>query len=756
MVERGIRDIMVAKVWKCKGPLKMKIILWLVVKRRLQTKDRLIKHGCVDLDPKCIFCKILNETSSHLFGECLIISTGWSEFLGKVGKPAFNPISVCGFSRRNHRVKNLRTNFASAKATSISRSSIVESGDRRQSVNTQTFETNKGATTTNPHRCILRIRPLPKESRSGHMASSNAIPNSSASSYPILLLLFSVAWMSSSADAVRLTPTAPLVAFLERVQAAALSTLGPSSDFDPKLYVDLPLKSNLADTEAAFDALPRIAGVVPAADFDRFVNEYFGEAGSDMVYAAPVDFVPEPPGFLPKVEHSEVRAWALEVHALWKNLTRKVADEVRERPELHTLLPLPKPVVVPGSRFREVYYWDSYWSIRGLLASKMYETAKGIVRNLLSLVDIYGFVLNGARVYYTNRSQPPLLSGMVLEIYEKTGDLEFVKECLPLLLKEHKFWNSEIHKVDIQDSQGHMHSVYHYNAMWNKPRPESGTIDKESASKLPNAAQKRDFYHEVASTAESGWDFSSRWMRNSSDLTTLATTTIIPVDLNAFIYMMESSIAYFAKISGDSSTSETFLAASKSHLAAIQSIFWNSDMGQWLDYWLISKSKLEKFYKWEADHQNRNIFASNFIPLWIGAYGSDGQMAKKVLESFKKSGLLYPAGIATSLTNTGQQWDFPNGWAPLQHMIAEGLANSGIEEAKSLAEDIAVRWIRTNYDAYKKTGAMHEKYDVEACGGTGGGGEYIPQTGFGWSNGVVLAFLEDFGWPRDREIGCPS
>ncbi|KAH8513203.1 hypothetical protein H0E87_006479 [Populus deltoides] len=98
--------------------------------------------------------------------------------------------------------------------------------------------------------------------------------------------------------------------------------------------------------------------------------------------------------------------------------------------------------------------------------------------------------------------------------------------------------------------------------------------------------------------------------------------------------------------------------------------------------------------------------------------------------------------------------DFPNGWAPLQHMIVEGLLRSGLKEARSLAEDIAVRWIKTNYIGYKKTGAMHEKYDVRKCGAFGGGGEYIPQTGFGWSNGVVLTFLEEFGWPEDRSIGC--
>jgi alpha,alpha-trehalase len=168
----------------------------------------------------------------------------------------------------------------------------------------------------------------------------------------------------SSNSAGPVIPTIPLVSFLERVQETALSTFG-GSQFDPKLYVDLSPKFELSKTQDAFDKLPRSAnGSVSVKELNGFIEEYFEGAGDDMVYAEPVDFVPEPEGFLPKVKSKEVRAWALEVHALWKNLSRKVSDEVVKRPEFHTLLPLPNPVMIPGSRFREVNYWDSYWIIR--------------------------------------------------------------------------------------------------------------------------------------------------------------------------------------------------------------------------------------------------------------------------------------------------------------------------------------------------------------------------------------------------------
>ncbi|KAK4844923.1 hypothetical protein QYF36_026087 [Acer negundo] len=578
-------------------------------------------------------------------------------------------------------------------------------------------------------------------------------------------------------------PTTPLVAFLERVQETALDTFGESEkNLDPKLYVDFSLKSNLSTTIGAFDKLPRNEnGSVPAPDLQEFIEKWFGGAGDDLVYAEPVDFVPEPEGFLPKVVNPEVRAWALEVHSLWKNLTRKVSGSVLDRPDLHTLLPLPEPVVIPGSRFREVYYWDSYWIIRGLLASKMHETAKSIVINLISLVETYGYVLNGARAYYTNRSEPPLLSAMVHAIYNRTGDMELVKKALPALLKEYQFWNSGIHKVTIEDGEANNHILSRYYAKWNKPRPESSTIDRAHASKFSSDSEKEQLYRKVASTAESGWDFSTRWMRNISDFTTLSTTSILPVDLNVFLLGMELDIAFLAKVVGDNATSKSFLVASTARKQAINTVFWNEEKGQWLDYWINNGTTCEESHTWQAWNQNHNVYASNYAPLWIDLFNSDISLVEKVRQSLQSSGLVCAAGVSTSTINSGEQWlvkvqvtlacfvistvhnrfsrirttrDFPNGWAPLQHMIVEGLVRSGSQEARSMAQDIAVRWIRTNYVAYKETGAMHEKYNVEKCGASGGGGEYKSQTGFGWSNGVVLAFLEEFGWPKDLKIDC--
>ncbi|KAK4794982.1 hypothetical protein SAY86_012976 [Trapa natans] len=569
---------------------------------------------------------------------------------------------------------------------------------------------------------------------------------------PRLLLLESAMTTTSAPSTSPVYSKTPLLSFLERLQETALATLGPK-DFDAKFYIDMSLRFPLPVVENVFDCLPRSAdGTVSPSDLEGFIAKYLGAPEEDLVVVEPPDYVPEPEGFLPKVKHPAVRAWALQVHALWRNLSRAVSGSVRDQPDLHTLLPLPERFIIPGSRFREVYYWDSYWVIRGLLASKMYETAKGIVINLIYLMEKYGHILNGARSYYTNRSQPPLLSAMVRAIYSCTHDIGLVQKTFPALLKEHEFWNSGIHQVVVHDAQAESHYLSRYYAMWDKPRPESSTIDKKLASNITDGYEKQQFYREVASTAESGWDFSSRWMRKPGDIMTLATTSILPVDLNTYILGMELDISFLAKASGNHGIADQFLEASKAREKAIRAIFWNEKEGQWFDYWLDNCSSGKEGQNFESGKQNQAVFCSNFIPLWIEPFNSDEKLVETVVGSLRSSGLVLDAGITTSLTNSGQQWDFPNGWPPVHHMIVEGLVLSGSDEARLLAEQIAVSWIRTNYAVYKKMGVMHEKYDVK-CGDYGGGGEYVPQTGFGWTNGVVLAFLEEFGWPHDRDIG---
>lgn len=464
----------------------------------------------------------------------------------------------------------------------------------------------------------------------------------------------------------------------------------------------------------------------------------------------PVDYDADPSDFLPKVRNAAARTWGLQVHSLWPSLTRLVSPDVEREPDRHTLLPLRHPFVVPGERFREVYYWDSYWVIRGLLASKMTETAAGMVDNFLSIVETHGFVPNGTRTYYENRSQPPFLSRMVRAIFAETGDLSLATRALPLLLQEYEFWTSEPHEVVIRDGQGRVHRLSRYGAHWDQPRPECSTIDKGIAEGFSKMKQQQ-LYREIATGAESGWDFSSRWMRDEENLCTMKTSSIIPVDLNAFLLQMECDIAFLAKALSNVSVSKHFTRAADARRRAFEAILWSGTMGQWLDYWLpLQKADMRKsLYVWDSSRLNQSVYASNFVPLWCSIFPPGDSRIEQVVEAFSTSGLVLPAGIATSLMETGQQWDFPNAWAPIQHMIIEGLMMSGSRKARAMAMAITRAWLQSNYVAFLNSGHMLEKYDARYCGEVGGGGEYTTQTGFGWTNGTVLILLNDYGWPED-------
>lgn len=557
------------------------------------------------------------------------------------------------------------------------------------------------------------------------------------------------------------TGVSKLLTLLITLQSAALASFGCDHDlsFDPKYYVDIPLRFSLNETARAFDALPRSANdnLIAPRVLEHFVGQYFDVPGSELIATTPKDFHSNPTNFLPRVQNVTVRKWALQIHELWLELTRKVSPAVAMEPLKHTLLPLNHAVVVPGARFKEVYYWDSYWVIKGLLVSGMSDTAQGVVENLMQLVERFGFVPNGARVYYENRSQPPLLSMMVRAVYGNTRNLSLLKRALPVLLKEHAFWTSEPHEVRVRDSSGEEHRLSRFWANWNTPRPESFTIDM-NVTRGMNKTRAAQLYHDIATAAESGWDFSSRWMEDQQNLRTLRTSMIIPVDLNAYLFQMEKNIEYFAKILGNHTVEARFAIAAKDRQRAIQRILWSRNKGQWFDAWLshdgCSLSEADNrtvVYEWQ---QKRRTYASNFIPLWAGVLPKGDARKEKVIEALEISGLVQPAGIATSIRNTGQQWDFPNAWAPVVDMIIEGLDASGLMRGRLMAKDISRNWLRSNFVAYQQVGKMIEKYDATSCGKIGGGGEYNPQTGFGWTNGVVLSLLQKYGWPADEPMFC--
>uniref|UniRef100_A0A8C6S4N1 Trehalase n=1 Tax=Neogobius melanostomus TaxID=47308 RepID=A0A8C6S4N1_9GOBI len=513
---------------------------------------------------------------------------------------------------------------------------------------------------------------------------------------------------------------------LDQVQRAKLYD-------DDKYFVDMKLKVQPDIILSAFQNLSSESPTVSVEKLQEFVNMYFEKPGTEWEQWTPPDWHSKPT-FLNKITDKQLREWAFNIHQLWKLLGKKIQNSVNDHPELYSLIYSPYPVVVPGGRFRELYYWDSYWVINGLLLSEMTDTAKGMIHNFLHLIDRYGFVPNGGRIYYERRSQPPFLTLMVESYYQATKDEEFLRAALPRLDQEYSFWmqNRSV-SVSVNGSE---HRLNRFEVPVGLPRPESYTDDLELVEGLSEGnISKQQLWMDLKAGAESGWDFTSRWFvdsngQNSGSFNNTRTSQIVPTDLNALLCRTEKTLAAFHQTMGNNASAEQYERAAERRLRAIDAVLWNDQQGAWFDYNLLSGRKHLDFYP------------SNLAPLWAQCYSHD----PVCVFALQGSGALqFPNGVPTSLKESGQQWDYPNAWPPLQHMLIEGLSKVPSEDAKQIAEDLAQKWIRSNWKAYIAHEAMFEKYDVNGDGKPGGGGEYEVQLGFGWTNGVALQLLDQYG-----------
>jgi len=224
-------------------------------------------------------------------------------------------------------------------------------------------------------------------------------------------------------------------------------------------------------------------------------------------------------------------------------------------------------------------------------------------------------------------------------------------------------------------------------------------------------------------------------------LSSLITDQIIPVDLNSILYKNEIVLAEFYGLVKQPDMQALYQQRAQKRLAAIQDILWNNDTGIWNDRYLNGTF-------------DTRYYGSIWYPFWAGAFGDlSSSQISTIIQNLTEM-LSYPGGVPVSILQTGQQWDFPNGWAPLQYLAIEGLTTisntNGLDttlraQCAELAQQIVSRWLTSNYCAWKVTGEMYEKYDVTTRGIPGGGGEYAVQTGFGWTNGVALHLLQLYG-----------
>lgn len=482
------------------------------------------------------------------------------------------------------------------------------------------------------------------------------------------------------------------------------------------LYVRVENGRIFPDSKTFADAVPKAAPSVIMARFRQARPDTperlkaFVEDNFDLPQAGPT---PPPSAARPPLrEHIAV---------LWPVLTRPPATPA----PFSSLLALPHPYVVPGGRFREIYYWDSYFTMLGLVRDGQKATAAGMTADFADLIARYGHVPNGSRTYYLSRSQPPFFYLMVG--LQDADPAKAYARYLPALRREHAFWMKGQQGLKPGQASGHVVEMADgeiLNRYWDSqatPRDESyrEDVDLAAASGRPAA----EVYSDVRAAAESGWDFSSRWLADGRTLATIETTAITPVDLNSLLYGLENAIAEGRGRAHDRACAATYKRLAIKRKAAIQHWLWRPDAGAFLDY------------NWRRGAPTDRLSAATLYPLFTGL--ADAAQGKVVAVTVQAR-LLQAGGLAATPVDTRQQWDAPNGWAPLQWIAVSGLDRYG---RKALADQIAARWLATVQRVYGETGKLLEKYDVETAR-PGGGGEYPLQDGFGWTNGVTRALLD--------------
>lgn len=510
-------------------------------------------------------------------------------------------------------------------------------------------------------------------------------------------------------------------------KAPGVEHIAPSDVLTPadryqELFVAIQGGRIFDDSKTFVDSIPRrdpaeilkqyreVQGL-PGFNLKTFVNDHFAhEATPDNHY------ISDPNQTI--VAH---------IDDLWNVLVRNPANHAAHS----SLLPLPHEYVVPGGRFGEMYYWDSYFTMLGLAESGRPHLLRTMADNFAFLIDSYGHVPNGNRSYYLSRSQPPVFALMV-DLFEQHG-IKRAVQYLPQLKREYAFWMDGAESLAPGDAHRHvvrMPDGAYLNRYWddrNTPREEGYLEDLDTASRARRPAA--DVFRDLRAGAASGWDFSSRWLGDANDLSTIRTTAILPIDLNSFLYKLETQIERLSQAQGDTDIAAAFHARAAARRAAIDRYMWNEANGAYVDY------------DFEKGQAREEVTAAIATPLYVGM--ASPEQAHRVAEAIKGR-LLVHGGLVTTELASPQQWDRSNGWAPLQWIAVAGLRKYG---QRGLAQDIAHRWLDTVSAVYQRESKLVEKYALQAANDSGvaggGGGEYPLQDGFGWTNGVTRKLLHE-------------
>jgi alpha,alpha-trehalase len=412
------------------------------------------------------------------------------------------------------------------------------------------------------------------------------------------------------------------------------------------------------------------------------------------------------------------------------------------------LLYLPDPYVVPGGRFNEMYGWDSYFIQVGLLRDKEFAMAKNMADNFLYETRNYGKVLNANRTYYMSRSQPPFLTEMVLGVYKKTHDRKYLEDALPEIQKYYRVWATEPH---LTPETG----LARYWDMGEGPAPEVVSAERDGQGRTHYELVKEYFkthkitdydinqyfdratdqltplfYKGDRSMRESGFDPSNRFGPFNIDI-----IHYDPVCLNSLLYLTEMQTAEILDTLGRKDEGDTWRKKAQERGEKVNRLMWDEKDGLYYDYDFVNK------------RVRHYPFLTTFYPMWAG-FASKEQAARvlKNLPLFEKVG-----GLQTSTYVSGNQWDSPFGWAPLQMIAVEGLRRYGYSDD---AERISMKFLSLVRKEFLRQGYIVEKYDVVNGGSNVSAqihfGYSANQAGFGWTNAVFTELYDELT-PEDQK-----
>jgi alpha,alpha-trehalase len=397
------------------------------------------------------------------------------------------------------------------------------------------------------------------------------------------------------------------------------------------------------------------------------------------------------------------------IDGYWPQLLRHQVDDVE------SLIGLPRPYLVPTPRdengkFDEQYYWDSYFMGQGLVGTRYEPLYEDMIENLLYLYQHFGIIPNASRTYMTSRSQPPVLTSMIMQVYERKRDKKWLARAIGVAKEE-------------------------YRNVW------MGTTAPNWRQVFAGLSRYYDInsLHDLAE-CESGWDMTTRFGRQA--------LSYLPVDLNALLWRYERDFAAAALILGDAGEANEWQKAAVKRRNAMMRYLWDDEQGFWFDYNFMTGQR-GKVWSMAA-----------FYPMWVGMMSpSQVQRMLRHLPKFEHDG-----GLTTTARNpvvaspVPVQWAYPNGWAPLQLIATEALERYGYHLE---AERVARKWLKTNLLMFEHNGLFYEKYNVVSPGQAAVDGLYPMQVGFGWTNAVftklALRYLKSDELPtRFQRLKSPS